>query len=129
LSQCNVDDNVLLQAQRIILDRPEGNPLFRRAWHARAFALIVTLVKDSDLPWATFQTRLVERLAAQQKDASARDPEQIDLQYFDCWLEAVEDTLIAQKFIERPEISAQIERIRQSVADIRHSQMSLHPRT
>ena len=119
-------DDALVLAQNSIPERDEGTPLFRRAWHARAFALIVTLVKESHISWPSFQERLVQHLGHQQSQKKTCSPEDIDLQYFDCWLVAVEETLVEEALIEDHEVAQQIEAIRASVAAIRSEQLHAH---
>ena len=119
-------DDALVLAQNSIPERDEGTPLFRRAWHARAFALIVTLVKESRISWPSFQERLVQHLGHQQSQNKTCSPEDIDLQYFDCWLAAVEETLVEEALIEDHEVAQQIEAIRASVAAIRSEQLHAH---
>lgn len=120
------NNSALILAQNSIPERDEGTPLFRRAWHARAFALIVTLVKESRVSWTSFQQRLVHHLNKQQAEQETCSPEEIDLQYFDCWLAAVEETLLEEALIEDGDVGRQIEEIRASVRAIRAEQLNGH---
>lgn len=103
--------------------RAEGEPLFREPWHARIFAVIVALVKDQKLDWKAFQKRLVDELKAHQLPDARLTPEEVDLQYFDCWLDAAEETLHEAGFLEGNDISVQIDTIRGVINDIRESQL------
>lgn len=95
-------------------------PLFPLAWHARAFALIVAMVEDGKLDWNKFQPRLVAHLSGHEDESLSGD--QITAHYFEHWLEAAEDVLVAQGFLDLEEIPGQIERIRESVDTIRAEQ-------
>jgi nitrile hydratase accessory protein len=63
--------------------RDNGELVFAEPWHARVFALAVTLVEDLGLPWAEFQSRLIAQIAA--------DP---DRPYYDSWAAALESLVI-----------------------------------
>jgi len=103
--------------------RAEGEPLFREPWHARIFAVIVALVKDRKLEWNAFQTRLVSELKAHQSPDAQLTLEEVDLQYFDCWLDAAEETLDDAGFLTGSDIAAQIETIRSVISEIRLGQL------
>jgi nitrile hydratase accessory protein len=103
--------------------RKERGPLFRQPWHARIFAVMVVLVKDQRLEWKTFQERLVAELNEHQSPDGNLTPEEVDLQYFDCWLEAAEETLLESGFLSDADIVAQIVAIRKTVNEIRNSQL------
>lgn len=103
--------------------RREGEPLFRHPWHARIFAVMVALVKDERFEWRTFQERLVEELREHQSPEADLTPEEVDLQYFECWLHAAEDTLTDCGYLDEADIAEQIEAIRVTVRGIRDSQL------
>lgn len=111
-------------ARATLPDRSESEPLFRTPWHARIFALIVALVKNNQLPWKSFQQRLVATLKQHQSADVQLTAEEIDLQYFDCWLLAAEETLLEAGFVETSDVTRQIHDIRESVAKTRADQLS-----
>lgn len=115
---------VLDLARATLPDRSENEPLFRTPWHARIFALIVALVKNNRLPWKSFQQRLVATLKQHQSADVELTAEEIDLQYFDCWLIAAEETLLEAGFVETSDVTRQIHEIRESVAETRTDQLS-----
>lgn len=119
MNEPEISPQVRCIAEATLPQRDKDEPLFRRAWHARVFTLIVTLVHNGKIPWVSFQERLAVVLKAQQDHKQPLTNEEIDLQYFDCWLDAAEATLLAERFIGAEDIATQIEAIRQSVSDIR----------
>ncbi|MDO6728236.1 nitrile hydratase accessory protein [Cognatishimia sp. 1_MG-2023] len=119
MSAPEISPQVRCMAEATLPQRDEGEPLFRRAWHARVFTLIVTLVHNGKIPWLSFQERLATTLKTQQDKREPLTNEEIDLQYFDCWLEAAEATLLAEGFVGAKDIASQIDTIRQSVSEIR----------
>ncbi len=84
---------------------------------------MVTLVKDDKMEWKAFQERLVHELKEHQTPEGRLSAEEVDLQYFDCWLRAAEETLLETGFIEGSDITNQIEHIKSNVADIRVQQL------
>lgn len=115
--------DVIGLAKCTIPPRSEGEPLFREPWHARIFAVMVSLVKDNRLEWKTFQKRLVSELKEHESPHARLTAEQIDLQYFDCWLEAAEQTLTSSGVLKSDDILAQLEVIKDTVQQIRESQL------
>ncbi len=113
-------------AQCTMPPRRGDAPLFREPWHARIFAVMVALVQERRCEWKTFQRRLTAELAEHQAVEASLSPEGIDLQYFDCWLHAAEDTLIDGGFLDEADISGQIEVIRATIKEIRDIQLGHH---
>jgi len=124
LKELNLSPKIRCLAEATLPQRGQGEPLFRKAWHARAFTLIVSLVNNENISWISFQERLVASLKRHQNAEEALTDEDVDLQYFDCWLEAAEETLLAEGFVGISDIAVQIEAIRHSVAEIREGQFA-----
>ena len=95
-------------ALRSLPDRASGEPIFRVAWHSRIFALMVALTKEGRITWPSFQRRLVKHITETEMKDSCLTAEEIDLHYFDCWLEAAQETLVAEGFILDREIDEQL---------------------
>ncbi|CDX32197.1 exported hypothetical protein [Mesorhizobium plurifarium] len=104
--------------------RSAEDPIFRLAWHARVFSLIVSLVKEGRIHWPAFQERLVRYIGDRELSAGSQTAEEIDLHYFDCWLEAAHETLVAEGFITDLDVTAQVERIHAAVETIRIEQLT-----
>lgn len=100
-------------------------PLFPSAWNGRAFALVVALVEKGQLEWGAFQRRLVSHLNERQSSRGAQSDQEIDQHYFDSWLAATEETLLAEGFIRSDEIALQEKHIRDAVAHIRNTQTAV----
>jgi nitrile hydratase accessory protein len=113
-------------ALRSLPDRSSDEPIFRLAWHSRIFALIVSLTKEGRISWPSFQRRLIAQITQTELQITCLTPEEIDLLYFDCWLEAAQETLVAEGFILGCEIDDQIHRIHHDVEDIREGQLRRH---
>lgn len=116
-------DSVAAAALRSLPARSAQDPIFRLAWHARVFSLIVSLVKEGRIHWPDFQERLVRHIGKSEPSAGCATAEEIDLQYFDCWLEAAHETLVAEGIITDQDIAAQVERIHMTVEGIRVEQL------
>jgi nitrile hydratase accessory protein len=65
--------------------RDNGALVFAEPWHARVFALAVTLVDERGLEWDAFRQRLIAQIAA--------DP---DRPYYDSFAAALEDLVVAE---------------------------------
>ncbi len=113
-------------ALRSLPDRTSDEPIFRLAWHSRIFALMVALTKEGRISWPSFQRRLVEHITQTERQSSCLTAEEIDHHYFDCWLEAAQETLLAEGFIIDREIDEQIHHIHHDVEDIREGQLHRH---
>ena len=105
------------------LPRHGDAPLFQAPWQARIFALIVEAVKAGHFPWTDFQSSLVAALA--RSDDAGESDELIERHYFDAWLEAAEETLLALGLINAGEVDRQIEHVRATVESIRSAQQPL----
>lgn len=99
-----------------------NSPLFQAPWQARIFALIVEAVKAGHFPWTDFQSRLVAALARNDEAGRSESDELIERHYFDAWLLAAEETLLALGLIAAGEVDRQIETVCAEVDRIRHAQ-------
>lgn len=111
--------DVIATASADIPGMGADGPLFQAPWQTRIFALIVATVRAGHIPWIAFQ----ERLAAAITHAEAHGgPADTEARYFDCWLDAAEETLQAEGFVATDDIPRQIAAIRASVDAIRAAQ-------
>lgn len=124
MSSPELSTDIATLAASVLPSRGADEPLFRLAWHARLFSLIVSLIRDGRIPWTAFQERLVRHIAASEKKHACVTAEEIDLRYFDCWLETANEMLVAQGFICEHDVAEQIERIHDTVESIRSDQLS-----
>jgi nitrile hydratase accessory protein len=111
----------LAAAKAILPATPEGEPIFKAPWQARIFALMISIVKDQYIPWTSFQSRLVIELdrSKMQKQAEAS---LVESNYFSCWLEAAERTLVEEGFIVGGDIEKQLNEIKAAVEQVRRNQ-------
>jgi nitrile hydratase accessory protein len=112
-----------------ILDTIPGlddeNPLFRAPWQTRIFALVVTLVEEGHFPWTAFQTRLADLITQSEQIEFADSADRIESRYFDCWLQAAEETFTDQRLLEDCDVDQKIGALRQTIAEIRAVQTNL----
>ncbi|MCC5887321.1 MAG: nitrile hydratase accessory protein [Gammaproteobacteria bacterium] len=72
-------------------DAPEAPPsangelLFEAPWEARAFGMAVSLADAGCFTWDEFRARLMEAIAAWERQAAPGTP----YPYYDCWLTAL----------------------------------------
>ena len=111
--------DVIAAACADIPGKEEDGPLFQAPWQTRIFALIVATVRAQHIPWSTFQERLVAAITHAEAHGTTKDTE---ARYFDCWLEAAEETLQAEGFVAQDDVARQIDAIRDSVEAIRAAQ-------
>lgn len=84
-------------------DQPtRSSATFEAPWQARAFALAVALTDETDLPWETFQSRLV---AAVEADSGDRDELSDETVYYRQWLTALEQLLVEEDLLEPGEVA------------------------
>jgi len=82
-------------------DHRRDEPAFEAPWQARAFAVAVQLTErgDGDLPWETFQARLVEEIEAD--DDAVEGTEDV---YYEQWLRALERLLVEEGIVAGSEL-------------------------
>lgn len=94
--------------------RRDDEPAFEAPWQARAFAVAVQLTErgEGDLPWETFQERLVEEIEADGEDVEAAvdieravDVEATEAVYYEQWLRALERLLVEEGFLAEDELA------------------------
>lgn len=75
---------------------PDATPCFAEPWQARAFALTVSLHRAGVFDWPEWTETLGAALA---KAGGQGDPHS-DAGYYDCWLSALEQMLVARGVAE-----------------------------
>lgn len=82
--------------------RQDDEPAFGAPWQARAFAVAVQLTErgEGDLPWETFQARLVEEI-----EADGEDVETTEDVYYQQWLRALERLLVEEEIVAGDELA------------------------
>jgi nitrile hydratase accessory protein len=75
--------------------RSNGELVFAEPWESRAFGMVVALHDSGAFTWETFQTALIERIAAGGS-------------YYSCWLRALEDVLAAGGTVAPAEIETRV---------------------
>jgi nitrile hydratase accessory protein len=82
--------------------RSNGELVFAAPWEGRAFGLVVTLYETGAFEWSRFQAALVARIAAWE----GAHPDLAGWSYYEHWLGALEDLLVADGTVGGPEITA-----------------------
>lgn len=100
----------------------EDNPLFRAPWQTRVFALVVALVQQGHFSWTTFQSRLAVLVTKTEKQKHATSAAAVEGLYFNCWLQAIEETLESQGMLSARDIDQRIAVVRETVKEIRAAQ-------
>lgn len=85
--------------------RQDDEPAFEAPWQARAFAVAVQLTErgEGDLPWETFQARLVEEIEADGDAAEATEAT-----YYEQWLRALERLLVEEGLVTGDELDERV---------------------
>lgn len=82
--------------------RSNGELVFAEPWESRAFGLVVTLFEAGAFAWPQFQAALIARIAAWEK----RPDRNAGWNYYEHWLGALEDVLLALGTVSIDEVTA-----------------------
>lgn len=92
--------------------RENGELAFSAPWESRLFGLTMALVEDGRLDWEAFRGRLIARIAAWEKRASAGAPgARESWDYWQRWREAFEDSLETAGLVGGSEIEGRSRRL------------------
>tara|TARA_B100001559_G_C16142116_1_gene457953 strand:+ start:337 stop:639 length:303 start_codon:yes stop_codon:yes gene_type:complete len=69
------------------LPRSSGELIFDDDWERRIFALGVALCEEGGVDWDDFKRKLIKAIELSEK------PDSEDLNYYECWLNALESLL------------------------------------
>jgi nitrile hydratase accessory protein len=81
---------------------------FAEPWEARAFAIALALSESGRFAWEEFRQRLIAEIAQADAAAAAGAPR---LDYYECWLRALEAVLGAKGIAAGAEIDRHADRI------------------
>ncbi len=76
----------------VALPRKSGELVFHDDWERRAFAMAVALADSGQYEWPVFQRQLIASIAA----AEMEDPQNPSKDYYESWLQSLENILIEQ---------------------------------
>ena len=96
--RARVDDLVAHMPSGVALPRRNGELVFDAPWESRAFGMAVALHQAGLFEWAEFQQRLIDEIAAWERDHDDRS----SWSYYACWMRAFESVL-AQRGICSPD--------------------------
>ena len=75
------------------LPRRNGELVFEAPWQGRALGMTLAIVDRLGIPWGAFQEQLIAAIAARP-----------DAPYYDCWVAALEELLVARGIVARDEV-------------------------
>jgi nitrile hydratase accessory protein len=87
------------------LPRDNGGPVFAEPWQAQAFALAVKLSEQGHFTWKEWAAALAKELEA----AASRGEPDDGSRYYDHWLAALEDLVMAKGLVNRSSLVARKE--------------------
>ena len=82
--------------------RLNGNLCFAEPWERTAFGMAVALAKNGVFEWGDFHQNLIEAIARWERSHALSDP---SWNYYDCWLEALEQTIAAAGSVSPEELN------------------------
>jgi nitrile hydratase accessory protein len=82
--------------------RDNGELVFAEPWESRAFGMAVSLYEAGTFRWERFQGALIARIRAWEAD----HPPGEEYSYYRCWLQALEDVLVADGTVRPEEVTA-----------------------
>ncbi len=100
--------------------RSNGELVFAQPWESRAFGMAVTLHGQGSFEWEVFQSALIRRIAAWE----AAHPDGVGWSYYEQWLGALEDVLVADGSVTPAEVDTRSEELAARPAGYDHEQSS-----
>ena len=96
-----VDPAITRMGGEVALPRKNGELVFADPWQSRAFGIAVALHGKGEFPWAEFQQRLIDAVAASpgEPDADATET------YYRQWLEALERIAVEHGLLTPAELA------------------------
>ncbi len=83
--------------------RLNGNLCFAEPWERTVFGMALALAKSGIFEWETFHQNLIAAIARSERSHALDDP---SWNYYNCWLEALEQTILAAGSVSPDELSA-----------------------
>ncbi|MFC4947291.1 nitrile hydratase accessory protein [Pseudonocardia sp. GCM10023141] len=96
--------------------RANGELVFSAPWESRAFGMAVSLHESGAFAWSQFQSRLVARIAAWEQAPPAGEC----WTYYEHWLGALEDVLVAEGAVGTAEVSSRAHTLAERPAGYDH---------
>ena len=84
------------------LPRKNGELVFDAAWEGRVFGLATAMHEGRRFEWNEFRDRLIEEIAAADRQGEASS-------YYERWLDAFERLLVDKGLVSRDEIEARVD--------------------
>ncbi|WP_432984160.1 nitrile hydratase accessory protein [Dactylosporangium sp. CA-233914] len=82
--------------------RANGELVFTEPWESRAFGLAMTLNQSGAFDWEDFRQRLIAQISDWE---SSHEPGEC-FSYYHCWLDALEQIVVAQKLVRAGAVHA-----------------------
>jgi nitrile hydratase accessory protein len=87
--------------------RSNGELVFAQPWESRAFGMAVSLHDAGTFAWPVFQSALIRRISAWE----AAHPDGAGWSYYQHWLGALEDVLVADGTVTPAEVDTRAEEL------------------
>ena len=85
--------------------RLNGSLCFANDWERTAFGMALALAKSGVFEWEAFRQNLIESIARWERSHALDDP---SWNYYDCWLEALEQTIVAAGSVSSEELNERL---------------------
>jgi nitrile hydratase accessory protein len=82
--------------------RQNGDLCFAESWERTAFGMALALAKSGVFEWEDFRQNLIEAIARWERNHALDDP---SWRYYECWLEALEQTIVASGSVAPEELN------------------------
>jgi len=81
--------------------RSNGELVFAEPWQSRAFGLAMSLTEAGAFTWDEFREHLIEQISTWEDNAAEGDC----YNYYDCWVAALEQVVIAKGLVASDALS------------------------
>lgn len=81
--------------------RKDGHLWFDRDWERMAFGIAIALSKQGHYEWEDFRQQLISKIADWESEHATDDP---TWDYYQCWLQALEELLVESEVISPGEL-------------------------
>lgn len=89
--------------------RSNGELVFEEPWQARVFGVAVGLVREQELDWEEFPGRLIEEIAAWEREHPGAAGDAYG--YYERWYSALERLVLERGLATRAEIDQEVQHV------------------
>jgi nitrile hydratase accessory protein len=88
--------------------RANGELVFEEPWESRAFGIAVALHGAGAVDFEDFRARLIDEIRSSEGE---HDPTDAGHRYYECWLRALERTLLARGVVDETALETERRRL------------------